>query len=118
MSWDNELHNAWISPTGRVFEVYGIGRHNTWAMDHLEKKWLKSGRMKNIWDLNEEMEKEGGWSSYAYEILESWGWIRQMDWGTASGVTFQFDKKPNKRQIKVIADICMELKMDFPTNLS
>jgi len=110
-------HNAWVSPTGRVFEVYGFAKHNEWAEKFLEDKWLKSGRLKNAWELHDEIDKEAGWSSYPYEVLEKWGWVRVLDWETSSGVQFIYDKKPNKRQLRALFDFCTERKIPLPKEL-
>ena len=113
-----DTFNGWLSPTGRLFEVYGFARHNEWAMDFLEKKWLKSGRLENAWELNEEIDKElDSWSGYAHQVLEQWGWVRVLDWGTEAGMQFLYDKKPNKRQLRVIFDLCIKYKVDPPDEL-
>ena len=117
MSQDKR-YNAWVSPTGRTFEISGFAQHNQWAMDYLEEKWVKSGRMEEFWDLNDEIDKElDSWCGYAYEVLEKWGWIRILDWGTSDGLQFIYDKNPNKRQLKSIFDICQELKIPLPKDL-
>ncbi len=110
-------NNAWLSPTGQLHEVFGFAKHNDWAENFLEKKWLKSGRLKNAWELHDEIEKEAGWSSYGHEVLEKWGWVRILDWGTSSGVQFIYDRNPNKRQLRVIFDLCTERKIPLPKEL-
>ena len=118
MKWESERINGWLTPTGRIYKLHGFAQHNEFAMKFLEEKWIKSGRMEEFWDLNDEIDKElDCWSGYAYEVLEKWGWVRILDWGTSSGVDFLFYKKPNKRQTKVIFDICTDNNIPLPDNI-
>jgi hypothetical protein len=114
----NKRYNAWISLTGRTFEINDFAHHDQWASDYLEKKWLKSGRIKESWDLHDAIDEElKCWSGYAHEVLEKWGWIRILDWGTSDGIQFIYDRKPNKRQLKSIFDICTDNNIPLPDDI-
>jgi hypothetical protein len=113
-----DRHNAWLSPNGRFYEVFGFAQHNAWAEKFLEEKWTKSGRLKKHLDLHDEIDKElECWSGYCYEVLEKWGWVRILDWGTKDGVQFIFDGRLTKRQKDVIFDLCTEWKIPLPKDI-
>jgi hypothetical protein len=93
--------NGWLSPEGRYYPVGGFAQHDKWAGEYMREHGIK------------ENERYGG---YDYEVLESMGWMRVMDWGAGTKMNFGHQKQPTHEQKETLYLFCALHKVDNPFN--
>lgn len=66
-----KYHNLWISPTGKIIDIYDNydenNCHNDWANDYIQD------RVQPGWDIRHKVR-------HAYQYLEKQGWRRVTHW--------------------------------------
>ena len=101
------LFNAWISPTGKVFEV-DIGYHSHFVINYIEEEYGTDYLLKMKLFSTQQM----------YKYFEKKGWIRVTNWRSGE-FSFVF---PNKikiphSQIKAVATICIDNNIPVPEQI-
>jgi hypothetical protein len=93
--------SCWIDTAGKVYNV-GFACHNEFAMEYL----YENGNTYD--DIHSK-------HSYAYEMLESLGWVRILGWKDPP--CFSLPKHITVKQRVAIKDYCLDNCCDLPENM-
>jgi hypothetical protein len=91
--------NGWLDPYGKYYPVGGFSLHNQWADEWLQQNDPKYAKIDH---------------EYPYEALEAKGWLRIMDWGAGTEISFGYKHQPNHEQKEVLYLFCALHKIKNP----
>jgi hypothetical protein len=100
-------NNGWIDLEGNWHPITGLGEHNEFAREVLEKE------IGDFFAVTKYIEKQVGFSGYAYQVLQKRGWIRVIKWSETIEESAHSDKEPNEAQLKTLSERCAKNGWDY-----
>jgi hypothetical protein len=101
------LYNAWISPTGKIYEV-DVGYHSNFVVKYIEDEYGTEYLLTMKHFSTRQM----------YEYMEKLGWIRVVNWRSGE-FNFVFPKriKIPRAQVKAVVNICIDQDIPIPEEI-